>query len=409
MTDKQSIAVSSLSRQQTLIVDSSFQGQGASVAVLVKTGARDEKEGESGISHFLEHMVFKGTPNRSGMDITLAFGDLGAQVNAYTSDEQTVFYGTVLNENVNALHDLVLDMMSPALDPTEFDMEKKVILEEIALYQDRPNFVLYERAICDFFRGRGVGQSVLGTTESVSAITRDQMASYVSRRYSAPNMIVSMCGNLDSDHYAKLTENRSERLSLSEVEASPISIPTSSGKELVFRHKKNTQAHLLGLCRGPAAGDELRHAALLLGSIIGDSQNSRLYWKLVDTGIAEYASIDAEDKDGVGCWMFGASTAPESWEEVRDKSADVFRETHEHISNTELERARTKALSRLVMDSELPLGRAMANALSYQYRNEIFSIQDEIEKIRAVTLADCHAVLEQFPLTEQSLYVMLPE
>jgi predicted Zn-dependent peptidase len=409
MTDKSSIAVTALSHQQTLIVDSSFQGQGASVAVLMKTGARDERQGESGISHFLEHMVFKGTPNRSGMDITLAFGDLGAQVNAYTSDEQTVFYGTVLNENADALHDLLLDMMTPALDPEEFDMEKKVILEEIALYQDRPNFVLYERAICDFFGGRGVGQSVLGTTETVSEITREQMASYVSRRYSAPNIIISMCGNLDADHYAQLTETRSGRLSMSAVEASPISSPTSSGSELVFHHKKNTQAHLLGLCRGPAANDNLRHAALLLGSIIGDSQNSRLYWKLVDTGIAEYAGIDAEDKDGVGCWMFGASTAPESWEEVRDKSAEVFRDAHSHISNAELERARTKALSRLVMDSELPLGRAMANALSYQYRNEIFSIPDEMERIRAVTLADCHAVLEQFPLTDQSLYVMLPE
>jgi predicted Zn-dependent peptidase len=409
MTDKSSIAVTALSHQQTLIVDSSFQGQGASVAVLMKTGARDERQGESGISHFLEHMVFKGTPNRSGMDITLAFGDLGAQVNAYTSDEQTVFYGTVLNENADALHDLLLDMMTPALDPEEFDMEKKVILEEIALYQDRPNFVLYERAICDFFGGRGVGQSVLGTTETVSEITREQMASYVSRRYSAPNIIISMCGNLDADHYAQLTETRSGRLSMSAVEASPISSPTSSGSELVFHHKKNTQAHLLGLCRGPAANDNLRHAALLLGSIIGDSQNSRLYWKLVDTGIAEYAGIDAEDKDGVGCWMFGASTAPESWEEVRDKSAEVFRDAHSHISNAELERARTKALSRLVMDSELPLGRAMANALSYQYRNEIFSIPDEMERIRGVTLADCHAVLEQFPLTDQSLYVMLPE
>ncbi|MGA1191457.1 MAG: M16 family metallopeptidase, partial [Bdellovibrionota bacterium] len=257
MTDKSSIAVTALSHQQTLIVDSSFQGQGASVAVLMKTGARDERQGESGISHFLEHMVFKGTPNRSGMDITLAFGDLGAQVNAYTSDEQTVFYGTVLNENADALHDLLLDMMTPALDPEEFDMEKKVILEEIALYQDRPNFVLYERAICDFFGGRGVGQSVLGTTETVSEITREQMASYVSRRYSAPNIIISMCGNLDADHYAQLTETRSGRLSMSAVEASPISSPTSSGSELVFHHKKNTQAHLLGLCRGPAANDNL--------------------------------------------------------------------------------------------------------------------------------------------------------
>jgi len=409
MTSESAVSLRKLAHQQTFILDRSFQGQGASVAVLVKTGARDERDDEHGISHFLEHMVFKGTPNRSGMDLTLAFGDLGAQVNAYTSDEQTVFYGTVLKENVERLHDLLLDMMMPSLVEEEFNMEKKVILEEIALYQDKPNYVLYERAVSDFFGEHGVGQSVLGTTESVSAISQPQMSAYVKRRYSSPNLVVSLCGDLDADYYAELTESRSFGLPVNAVEDSPASHTQNRGREFLFRHKKNTQAHLLGLCDGPAAKDPLRHAAMLLSSIIGDSQNSRLYWKLVDSGIAEYASIDTEEKDGVGCWMFSSSTAPDSWEEVRDKSFEVFKGVHGHISNDELERARTKALSRLVMDSELPLGKAMANALSFQYRQEIFSIRDEMEKIRAVTLSDCHAVLEKFPITSQNVYVMLPE
>lgn len=398
-----------LSRGQTFIADQSFQGEGASVIALVKTGARDEQQGEFGISHFLEHMVFKGTHKRSAMELTLAFGDLGAQVNAYTSDEQTVYYGTVLKEHVPALHDLLMDMLSPALDQAEFDVEKKVILEEIALYQDRPTYVLYESATEDFFGGKGVGQSVLGTTQSVSDISRETMAGYVDRRYSAPNVVVSICGDIDTEYYAKLTEERLAGLAAKAVSPSPESSPRLHGEERILHHPKNTQAHLLGLSPGPCATDPLRYAAMLIGVIVGDSQNSRLYWELIDSGLAEYASFDTEDKDGVGSWMLSLATNPEQIDEVREKALKVLSNVHGSLTAAELERAKTKSLSRLVMDSELPLGRAMANALSLQYRGEPFVLKEEMANIAAVSLKQCNDLLEKFPIVGPNLYTMLPE
>ncbi|MCI5066381.1 insulinase family protein [bacterium] len=403
----------------TFLHDPTFRGEGASVVVLVRTGARDEVSGEFGISHFLEHMVFKGTQHRSALDLTLAFGDLGAQVNAYTSDEQTVFYGTVLNEHVDALHAILLDMMNPLLDDEEFRVEKKVILEEIALYADRPNFVLYEKAVADFFGGVGVGQSVLGTSESVAAIDREQMADYVARRYRRSNMVVSLCGDLHSDFYADLTDTRVQDLPGEEAAGSPKSHSRVHGKTEIFHHEKNTQAHLFGLASGPDAKDPLRYAAGLLGIILGDAQNSRLYWELVDSGLAEYASIDCEDKDGVGCWMLSIAAAPEQWEEVRERAFAVLSDVQKGgvnptvkrggtVTEEELDRAKTKCLSRLVMDSELPLGKALASAVSLQYRGVPFVLQHEMESIRNVTREDCQALLERYPVDTMNLYVMLP-
>jgi predicted Zn-dependent peptidase len=401
--------IQELSRGQTFLFDPSFRGEGASVVALVKTGARNEDAHEHGISHFLEHMVFKGTRSRTAMDLTLLFGDLGAQVNAYTSDEQTVFYGTVLRENAAALHDLLLDMLMPKLDQEEFDVEKKVILEEIALYEDRPTYVLYESAIADFFQWKGVGQSVLGTTESVIDISREVMESYVRRRYTTKNVIISLSGDLSAADFAELSERRTADLPDVELAASPHSHPLLHGEEKTFSHAKNVQAHMLGLAPAPHAQDPLRYAALLTSVMIGDSQNSQLYWELVDTGLAEYASLDSEEKDGVGVWMLSMATTPERREEVRDKSLAVLRKAKESLTEEELERAKTKALSRLVMDSELPLGRAMANALSYQYRESPFVITEEMEEIRNVTLDDCRALLTEFPLDTLNLYTMLPK
>jgi predicted Zn-dependent peptidase len=130
----------------TVIGESNPANVSSAIGFFVRTGARDETPAESGLSHFLEHMMFKGTPTRSAIDINMALGNLGAQANAFTSEENTVYYAAVIPERFSEMQELLSDMLRPALDPNEFDMEKKVILEEIALYQDRPHFFLFENA-----------------------------------------------------------------------------------------------------------------------------------------------------------------------------------------------------------------------------------------------------------------------
>src|SRR5947209_20604230 len=148
-----------------------------------RTGARDEAPQVSGVSHFLEHMAFKGSARRSADDVNREFDEIGAQYNAFTSEENTVYYGAVLPEFQERSLDLLTDMMRPALRTDDFDVEKNVILEEIALYQDRPQFTVMVQARETFFDKHPLGHSVLGTPESIGALQQDQMREYFQRRY----------------------------------------------------------------------------------------------------------------------------------------------------------------------------------------------------------------------------------
>src|SRR3712207_1496853 len=153
-----------------------------------RTCARDETPEVSGVSHFLEHMMFKGSERRSAKDVNREFDEIGARNNAFTSEENTVYYGAVLPEFQDRLLDLLADILRPSLRQEDFQTEKKVILEEIAMYRDRPRFVAFDLARETYHHGHPLGNSVLGSTESISALTRDQMQEYFERRYASNNV-----------------------------------------------------------------------------------------------------------------------------------------------------------------------------------------------------------------------------
>src|SRR5215472_12257962 len=164
----------------------------------VRTGSRDEYDpAEFGVSHFLEHMVFKGTKSRSADDITLEFNMMGAEFNAFTSVEQTVYYARVLGEYLPRAIDLLSDMMRPRLDSQDFDMERNVILEEIARSEDVPTSQAYRKLLQTYFRGYPLGHEVLGTRDSIRELRVEQMRAYHTRRYSPNNMILAIAGNFD--------------------------------------------------------------------------------------------------------------------------------------------------------------------------------------------------------------------
>ena len=168
--------VETLSNGLTIVGEVNPNHKSCGLGYFVKTGARDETKEEAGISHFLEHMMFKGTAKRDALQVSFDLGNIGAQANAFTSEENTVYYSAIIPEYFEELHELLTDMLRPSLVQEEFDTEKKVILEEIALYQDRPHFYLYEHATAAFFGTHPLSQSVLGTTESVSALTNGQLS-----------------------------------------------------------------------------------------------------------------------------------------------------------------------------------------------------------------------------------------
>lgn len=395
-----------LSNGLTVLGEVSSASVSTALGFFVKTGARDETGAESGVSHFLEHMMFKGTATRSAIDINLQLGNLGAQANAFTSEENTVYYAAVIPENFSSIQELLSDMLRPALDPTEFDMEKKVILEEIALYQDRPNFYLFERAFKDFFGAHPAGNSVLGSHESVSALSRDQMKGYFDRRYSPSNIVLAATGNISWEGFV----HDAERLcgGWKPYEVSRETPPHRCGEGAVtFTRKGLAQSHAVLLASGVSAQDEDRYAMTLLSTMIGDSSGSRLYWALVDKGLAEYAGADSDERDGAGCFSVYLSTSSDRLDEVVDIARSII-STPREFTEADLERAKAKVIARVVLDGELPMGRLMALGIEYNYRRCTTPLADVVRRIRAVTKAEVEQALARHALNVWREYRLIP-
>src|SRR3984893_3210290 len=180
-----------------IIAETSPSARSTAVGFFVRTGARDESSDVSGVSHFLEHMVFKGTPHRTALDVNRDFDRIGAHSIAFTSQENTVFYAAILPEYLPQAVDILSDILRPSLRVEDFDMEKNVIIEEIGMYEDQPMWSAYDRAKRGYFADHPLGNSILGTPESIRALARDQMHGYFQRRYVAPNITVAAAGNYD--------------------------------------------------------------------------------------------------------------------------------------------------------------------------------------------------------------------
>lgn len=396
-----------LSNGLTIIGESNPANVSSAIGFFVKTGSRDESAQESGVSHFLEHMMFKGTPTRSAIDINLALGNLGAQANAFTSEENTVYYAAVIPERFQEMQELLSDMLRPALDPDEFNTEKQVILEEIALYQDRPHFYLFENAFKDYFGEHPAGNSVLGSHSSISEMTHQQMREYFDRRYSPENIVLVGTGNFSWDRFV----SDAERLCGSWKRGSAGRVcqrHRGSGKGRVFTKPKLNQAHAVLITDGVSAQDESRYALALLANIMGDSTGSRIYWDLINTGLAESAGIDSDERDGTGCFSAYVSTTPELLDEVLGKVRGILA-TPREFTEEDLERAKAKISARVVLDGELPMGRLMALGLEWAYRRESTPLREIIERIRGVSRSALEQGLERVGWDRWGEYVLVGE
>src|SRR5438876_6078252 len=187
-----------------IIGETSPSAKSVAVGFFVRTGSRDEAPEVSGVSHFLEHMAFKGTPRRTAFDVNRDADRIGANPNAFTSEENTVFYAAVLPEYLPPLVDILADILRPSLRDDDFNMEKNVIIEEIGMYDDQPNWSAYDHAKKHYFADHPLGNSVLGTPDSIRALTRDQMHDYFRRRYVAPNVTAVAAGHFEWDHFVDL-------------------------------------------------------------------------------------------------------------------------------------------------------------------------------------------------------------
>jgi predicted Zn-dependent peptidase len=378
--------------------------ESVSVCFFARTGARDEHDPAIyGVSHFLEHMVFKGTAHRDTEQITLDFNRMGAEFNAFTSLEQTVYYARVLREYLPDAIDLLSDMMRPRLDETDFNLERNVIIEEIARSEDVPTGQAYRRLMQSYFTGNSLGHDVLGTRESISELVVGQMRDYSSRRYAANNLILAVAGNFEWEQLRALAAEKCGAWQSGEKgrEASPFT-PQAANTIIVKRQQKQ-QVVLLAWPNVSVQDDDL-YAAYLAMMVLGDGTGSRLFWNIYQKGLAETASASLSPMDGTGMSVAFISTTPDHAPGVLELlRAELKSLQTDGIHEDELRRAKDKLVSRTVLDGDSAFSRMQDLAYTWAAKSEVRSIQDEIAEIEAVTVADVRRVLDRFPCTENQV------
>ena len=366
----------------------------------VKTGSRDEAPDVSGVSHFLEHMVFKGTPEYSAEDVNRIFDEIGAKYNASTSEEVTLFYAAVLPEYLPRAFELLAAILRPSLRDEDFDLEKQVILEEIGMYDDMPTFTAYEKAMGAHFDGHPLGNSILGTNQSITALSAEQMRAYHEERYQAPNITLAVAGKFDWPRFVELAERHCAEWPGEDCLRVTTEADPAKSVEMHCR-EANQQQHLMQMAPGPPARSPLRYAADLLSVIVGDDSGSRLYWELVDPGHAEAAELGFNEYDGAGTWLTYLSCTPEQTPENLDRISNLYQSVNtDAVSDLEIEQARGKVLSRIVLRSERPMGRLSSLGANWVYRGEYRSVAEDLEAYRQLTPRDVRDLLDQYPLAQ---------
>lgn len=401
-------------RQHTLdnglqiVAECNSAAHSSGLGFFVRTGSRDESDEIAGVSHFLEHMVFKGTPRRSAEDVNREFDELGAHYNAFTSEENTVYYASVLPEYQEPCLDILADIMRPSLREDDFNMEKKVILEEIQMYADQPPFSMDDKIKELHFGSHPLARSVLGTVDTVGELTVDQMHSYFQSRYSPQNLVLAAAGRVDFD---TLVKQASARCGEWTAQATDRDIPTATSTQSFHAvvRESSSQQYLLQLADAPASESADRFAAKLLATMIGDDSGSRMYWELVDPGLVESASLGHYEYLGVGMFFSWVSCAPEAAQGVFAKVKEIQQEAERKgLNEQELAQAKNKVKARVVLGSERPRSRLFNVGGNWLQRSEYRSVADDLASVDAVTLDDVHRVLAAFPLSQNTTVTIGP-
>jgi predicted Zn-dependent peptidase len=386
-----------------VIAETSTAAVSASLGFFVNTGARDERDAEWGVSHFLEHMIFKGTADLSGDEINRRFDGMGASANAFTSEEDTVYYATVLPERQGEAVELLARMMRPAIRAEDFDTEKLVILEEIRMYDDQPPFGADERCRAAFFGGHPLFRSVLGTVESIGGLPVEAMRDYHTRRYAPNRMVLAASGAID---FAALVADARRWCGnwKPEAESAPrlvASQPRSAAIPAVQQIERPaaTLAYTVRAVAGPDEHHADRFAAKLLTTVLGDSSGSRLYWEFVDTGAAEQATLHHQEFLDAGLFVSQLSCASEDAPELLERIAALYRQvSREGIGREEFEQARNKLAGRVVLAGERPRRRLFEVGGEWAHSGIYRTVGESLAIVESLTRDDLHRVLEAWPL-----------
>jgi predicted Zn-dependent peptidase len=390
-----------------IIAEADPNAHSFAAGLYVNAGSRDESPPINGVSHFLEHMMFKGSSKYTWEDVNRIFDEIGARYNAATTQENTSYYANVLPEFTERAIEHLSYLLRPSIRQEDFDTEKKVILEEIAMHQDDPGFRVYEALMKTHFGNHPLSQSVLGTADSIRALTRQQMADYFTQRYGPGNTILAVAGKLNFPQIIALAEKYCGQWPPA-FALRDLTPPTYHAQRKDMIDPKLNRQYTMGMTPGPSAQDPRRFAAKVLADVIGDAEGSRLYWALVDNAIAEEADFGFYPHDACGSFYISLTTDPEKTDQSLKIAQAELTRVQSDLNDEEVERAKNKIASALVLEGEVPMGRMRAIAGQWIYNKEYRSLEQDMATLLSITPPSLRDLIKEFPFNPMTLVTLGP-
>lgn len=403
-----SIVVKKLDNGIPVLIDNIESINTVSLGIFVNTGSRNEYPEESGVSHYIEHMMFKGTETRTAKEISEIIDNEGGMINAYTSRDLTVYYIQMLSNKIGTGIDVLSDMfMNSTFSEENLEKERNVIIEEIRMYDDIPEEIIHDENVK--YAVTGVqSNSVLGTIESLKRITRERFLKYFNEQYVASNLVISVAGKVDVDEiYTLLNKGLGKFRDSNFRRDIDTSFIINGGENLI--KKETNQVHLCFNTRGNGVKDDMKYPGAIISSVLGGNMSSRLFQKIREERGLAYSvySYGTAFLEG-GLFTIYAGTTKESYKEVLEIIKNEFNDIRENgITESELQKSKNQFLSMLTFSLESSKGKMSRMANSYLLYDKVIDIDEIIEKIEKITLEDIKKTAEYLFQEEYYSYTVL--
>ena len=394
VADVRNIKKNILPNGLTILTERMEHIRSASIGIWIKTGSRHELPEINGISHFVEHMVFKGTKNRSALEIAMQMDSIGGNMDAFTGKETICFNAKVLDEHLPIAFDVISDLvLNPTFDTKDITREKGVILEEIKMDEDNPDYLVHEIFTQNFWKDHPLGKPILGTKDTVKKLDQDVVSRFWTERFNPANLVIAAAGSLDHDDFVKLVRERFEGLKPITREFSDVAPAVSA--RIVTRNKKSLEQ--VQICLGvpaPHISHEQRYVSYILNTLLGGGMSSRLFQKIrEEQGLTYSIFSELNPYRDTGCMCVYAGTSAESAPKVVASIVEEFKKMkNERISEAELRRVKDQLKGNLMLSLESSSARMSNLARQEMYFDRFFDLDEIIQRVEAVTADDLVAM-----------------
>ncbi len=379
------------------------------VGIWVKTGSRDEDEQWNGISHFVEHMVFKGTTHRSAEEIARQVDSIGGNIDAFTAKECISFSIKVLDDHLPIAIDVLSDLvLSPVFDEQDIQRERGVILEEIKMDEDNPDYLVHEIFTQNFWKDHPLGRPILGTNDTVGGFERPPVLDFYNQRFAPGNFIITAAGHLKHEHFVELVTKHFQ--GMKPVSNGFHSSTPSIVPEIVLRNKESLEQ--VQICVGVPSypiTHERRHSSYILNTLLGGGISSRLFQNIRERqGLAYSIYSDLNPYRDTGCMSVYAGTSKASAAKVVASIVSEFRKLKaEVVPPEELRRAKDQLKGSLMLSLESSAARMSNLARQEMYFDHFYGLDELIQKIESVTAEELHTLANTFFQTDNIAVAML--